>query len=26
MGQAVVHFEIIGNDAAALQSFYSQLF
>lgn len=26
MGQPVVHFEVIGQDAAALQSFYSQLF
>ncbi|HYZ97245.1 MAG TPA: VOC family protein [Acidimicrobiales bacterium] len=26
MGQPVVHFEIIGNDAAALQAFYSELF
>jgi predicted enzyme related to lactoylglutathione lyase len=26
MGQPVVHFEIIGNDGAALQSFYSELF
>ena len=26
MGRAVVHFEVIGKDAAALQSFYSGLF
>lgn len=26
MGQPVVHFEIIGNDAAASQAFYSELF
>jgi len=26
MGQPVVHFEIIGKDSAALQSFYSELF
>jgi predicted enzyme related to lactoylglutathione lyase len=26
MGQPVVHFEVIGKDAAALQSFYSALF
>lgn len=26
MGQAVVHFEIIGNDGAKLTSFYSELF
>jgi predicted enzyme related to lactoylglutathione lyase len=26
MGQAVVHFEIIGRDAAALRAYYSQLF
>ena len=26
MGQPVVHFEIIGKDGAALQSFYSALF
>src|SRR5206468_11873126 len=26
MGQAVVHFEVIGKDAAKLQSFYSDLF
>lgn len=26
MGRRVVHFEVIGKDAAKLQSFYSQLF
>jgi predicted enzyme related to lactoylglutathione lyase len=26
MGQAVVHFEVVGRDGAALQSFYSDLF
>ena len=26
MGQPVVHFEVIGRDGPALQSFYSQLF
>jgi uncharacterized protein len=26
MGQPVVHFEVIGKDGAALQSFYSDLF
>ncbi len=26
MGQPVVHFEVVGKDGAALQSFYSQLF
>jgi predicted enzyme related to lactoylglutathione lyase len=26
MGQPVVHFEVMGNDAAALQSFYGDLF
>ena len=26
MGRPVVHFEVIGKDAAALQSFYSSLF
>jgi len=26
MGQAVVHFEVIGKDAGKLQSFYSDLF
>jgi predicted enzyme related to lactoylglutathione lyase len=26
MGQPVVHFEVMGNDAAALRSFYSDLF
>lgn len=26
MGQAVVHFEIVGRDAAALRAYYSQLF
>ncbi len=26
MGQPVVHFEVVGRDAAALQSFYSSLF
>ena len=26
MGQAVVHFEIVGKDAAKLQSYYSELF
>lgn len=26
MGNPVVHFEVIGDDAAALQSFYSELF
>jgi uncharacterized protein len=26
MGQAVVHFEVIGKDGAALRSFYSDLF
>jgi predicted enzyme related to lactoylglutathione lyase len=26
MGQPVVHFEVIGKDAAALQSFYAALF
>ena len=26
MGQAVVHFEVIGNDAEGLQRYYSQLF
>ena len=26
MGQPVVHFEVIGRDGAALQSFYSELF
>jgi len=26
MGQPVVHFEVIGRDAAALRSFYSELF
>jgi predicted enzyme related to lactoylglutathione lyase len=26
MGQPVVHFEVIGTDGPALQSFYSQLF
>jgi hypothetical protein len=26
MGQAVVHFEVIGKDAEKLQGFYSQLF
>jgi predicted enzyme related to lactoylglutathione lyase len=26
MGQPVVHFEVIGKDAAALQSFYTDLF
>ena len=26
MGHPVVHFEVIGKDAAALQAFYSQLF
>ncbi len=26
MGQPVVHFEIVGKDASALQSFYSDLF
>jgi predicted enzyme related to lactoylglutathione lyase len=26
MGQPVVHFEIIGKDGAALQSYYSELF
>ncbi len=26
MGQPVVHFEVIGKDAAALRSFYSDLF
>jgi uncharacterized protein len=26
MGQAVVHFEIMGKDAAKLRSFYSELF
>ena len=26
MGQAVVHFEVIGKDAAKLQSYYSELF
>ncbi|MFN2505006.1 MAG: VOC family protein [Acidimicrobiales bacterium] len=26
MGQPVVHFEIVGQDGAALRSFYSQLF
>lgn len=26
MGQPVVHFEVIGKDAAKLQSFYSELF
>jgi predicted enzyme related to lactoylglutathione lyase len=26
MGQPVVHFEVVGRDAAALHSFYSQLF
>jgi predicted enzyme related to lactoylglutathione lyase len=26
MGQPVVHFEVIGKDAARLQSYYSQLF
>ena len=26
MGQPVVHFEVVGQDAATLQSFYSQLF
>ena len=26
MGQAVVHFEIIGRDPAALQSYYAELF
>ena len=26
MGQPVVHFEVIGKDGAALQSFYSNLF
>jgi hypothetical protein len=26
MGQPVVHFEVIGKDAAKLQGFYSQLF
>ncbi len=26
MGRPVVHFEIVGQDGAALQSFYSQLF
>ena len=26
MGQAVVHFEVIGKDGAKLQSYYSELF
>ena len=26
MGQAVVHFEVVGKDGAALRSFYSDLF
>jgi len=26
MGQAVVHFEIVGRDTAALRAYYSQLF
>ncbi len=26
MGQPVVHFEVVGKDGAALQSFYSQVF
>ena len=26
MGQPVVHFEVLGKDAAALESFYSELF
>jgi uncharacterized protein len=26
VGQAVVHFEIVGRDAAALRAYYSQLF
>jgi predicted enzyme related to lactoylglutathione lyase len=26
MGQPVVHFEVVGQDGAALQSFYSDLF
>ncbi len=26
MGQAVVHFEIVGRDGAALKSYYSELF
>lgn len=26
MGQPVVHFEVVGKDGAALQSFYSELF